>query len=65
MFVGLVRVDSNSSAVFSVTRIPGESVFGGHTYHYNEILLQYIPFSGYFSGGKIFVDMENFAASWK
>ena len=24
-----------------------------------------IPYSGYFSGGKTFVDMENFAGSWK
>ena len=24
-----------------------------------------LPYSGYFSGGKIFVDMENFAGSWK
>ena len=24
-----------------------------------------LPYSGYFSGGNIFVDMENFAGSWK
>ena len=29
------------------------------------IIIPVIPYSGYFSGSKIFVDMENFACSWK
>ena len=29
------------------------------------VVRRYIPYSGYFSWGKIFVDMENVVGSWK
>ena len=37
----------------------------GHPYIESTMRTLLIPYSGYFSRGNFFVDMENFAGSWK